>query len=216
MTVQQRQELAKFIVIEGLEGAGKSSAVALVEQLILSHTGTKPVSTREPGGTPLAERIRDLVKIADPSDPLCDEAECLLIYAARAQLVANVIKPALARGQWVLGDRHNLSSLAYQGGGRGLMALVQTLSQACLQDFKPDLTLYLDIEPSLGLARAANRGALDRIEQQAVAFFERARATYLQLAALDDSIIVIDASQSLEHVHQAITGAIIEALAQRL
>ncbi|ABE55333.1 thymidylate kinase [Shewanella denitrificans OS217] len=212
MTAAQQQDIGKFVVIEGLEGAGKSSAVALVKALLTSHTGHEPVCTREPGGTPLAERIRDLVKIADPQDPLCDEAECLLIYAARAQLIANVIKPALQRGEWVLGDRHNLSSLAYQGGGRGLMPLVNTLSQACLQGFKPDLTLYLDIEPSLGLTRAANRGALDRIEQQALAFFERARETYLQLASQDSSILVIDASQSLEAVHHDIK----QALAARL
>ncbi|WP_445945674.1 dTMP kinase [Shewanella sp.] len=213
MTVQQRQKLGKFVVIEGLEGAGKSSAVALVKALLAGHTGHEPVCTREPGGTPLAERIRDLVKIADPQDPLCDEAECLLIYAARTQLIANVIKPALQRGEWVLGDRHNLSSLAYQGGGRGLMPLVNTLSEACLQGFKPDLTLYLDIEPSLGLTRAANRGALDRIEQQALGFFERARETYLQLASQDSSILVIDASQSLEAVHHDIKQVLASQLA---
>ncbi|GGQ11417.1 thymidylate kinase [Shewanella litoralis] len=197
-------QTGKFIVIEGLEGAGKSSAITLVNDLIQQHTGQAPVCTREPGGTPLAEKMRDLVKIADDTDPLCDEAECLLIYAARSQLIANVIKPALAKGQWVLGDRHNLSSLAYQGGGRGLMPLVKAVSEACLAGFTPDLTLYLDIEPRLGLTRAANRGDLDRIEQQAIDFFQRARQTYLQLASQDDSIVVIDASQTMEKVHQDI------------
>lgn len=199
---------AKFIVIEGLEGAGKSSAITLVRDFIEKHVGVAPVCTREPGGTPLAERIRDLVKIADPSDPLCDEAECLLIYAARAQLVANVIKPALANDQWVLGDRHDLSSLAYQGGGRGLMPLVATVSEATLKGFKPDLTLYLDIDPVLGLQRAADRGALDRIEQQAISFFERARTTYLSLADKDDTIVVIDASQSMAEVHKDILAVL--------
>lgn len=197
-------QTGKFIVIEGLEGAGKSSAITLVNDLIQQHTGQAPVCTREPGGTPLAEKMRDLVKIADETDPLCDEAECLLIYAARSQLIANVIKPALAKGQWVLGDRHNLSSLAYQGGGRGLMPLVKAVSEACLAGFTPDLTLYLDIEPRLGLTRAANRGELDRIEQQAIDFFQRARQTYLQLASQDDSIVVIDASQTMDKVHQDI------------
>lgn len=197
---------SKFIVIEGLEGAGKSSAVSLVRDFIAKQTGQAPICTREPGGTPLAERIRDLVKIADDTDPLCDEAECLLLYAARAQLVANVIKPALERGDWVLGDRHNLSSLAYQGGGRGLMPLVKVVSQATLGDFKPDLTLYLDIDPKLGLQRAAKRGELDRIEKQALDFFERARETFLSLAASDDSIFVIDASQSMADVHQDIVS----------
>jgi dTMP kinase len=195
---------SKFIVIEGLEGAGKTSAISLVRNFIEIQTGVLPVCTREPGGTPLAERIRDLVKIADDSDPLCDEAECLLFYAARAQLVANVIKPALNRGEWVLGDRHNLSSLAYQGGGRGLMSLVESLSRATLGDFKPDLTLYLDIEPKLGLARAANRGELDRIEVEEIQFFERTRQTFLSYAQQDDSIKVINAGQSMAEVHNDI------------
>ncbi|WP_434952148.1 dTMP kinase [Shewanella sp. HL-SH4] len=206
------QQLGQFIVIEGLEGAGKSSAVSLVQSIITEHTGQAPVCTREPGGTPLAEKIRDLVKIADENDPLCDEAECLLFYAARTQLITNVIKPALAKGQWVLGDRHNLSSLAYQGGGRGLMPLVKAISDASLHGFKPDLTLYLDIDPSLGLQRASARGALDRIELQHIAFFERARATFLAFAAEDESIIVIDASQSIDKVHQDIRDKLTKRL----
>ncbi|MCL1045185.1 dTMP kinase [Shewanella sp. 1_MG-2023] len=207
------QEQAKFVVIEGLEGAGKSSAIELVKQIITQHTQQTPVCTREPGGTPLAEKMRDLVKVADETDPLCDESECLLFYAARAQLIANVIKPALANGTWVLGDRHNLSSLAYQGGGRGLMPLVKSISDITLKGFKPDLTLYLDIEPKLGLARAASRGALDRIEVQQIEFFERARATFLAFAAEDDSIIVIDASKPIEQVHQQITAELTARLA---
>ncbi len=202
------QTSAKFIVIEGLEGAGKSSAIALVRDFIEKQIGREPICTREPGGTPLAEKIRDLVKIAEPNDPLCDEAECLLIYAARAQLVANVIKPALADGNWVLGDRHDLSSLAYQGGGRGLMSLVSSVSTATLKGFKPDLTLYLDIDPVQGLQRAANRGALDRIEQQDISFFERARATYRELAEQDESIFVIDAGQEMAEVHQSILSVL--------
>lgn len=198
----------KFIVIEGLEGAGKSSAIALVKQFLTELTGTEPVCTREPGGTIMAEKIRTLVKEVNDEDPLCDEAECLLMYAARAQLVSNVIKPALADSLWVLGDRHNLSSLAYQGGGRGMLPLVQAISDATLKGFTPDLTLYLDIPPSLGLQRAANRGALDRIEQQAIDFFDRARATYLALAHQDDNIEVIDASQSMAQVHQDIVAVL--------
>ena len=199
-----RANNSKFIVIEGLEGAGKSSAISLVGDFIEKHTGQVPVCTREPGGTPLAERMRDLIKVADETDPLCDEAECLLLYAARAQLVANVIKPALNRGAWVLGDRHNLSSLAYQCGGRGLMPLVQVVSKATLGDFKPDLTIYLDIDPAQGLQRAAQRGKLDRIEKQALDFFERARATFLSFAAEDDTIAIIDAGQTLAEVHKDI------------
>ncbi|WP_417760751.1 dTMP kinase [Shewanella sp.] len=198
----------KFIVIEGLEGAGKSSAIASVKQFLAQLNHREPVCTREPGGTPLAEKIRTLVKEVNHDDPLCDEAECLLMYAARAQLVANVIKPALADGQWVLGDRHNLSSLAYQGGGRGMLPLVQAISDVTLKGFKPDLTLYLDIPPKVGLARAANRGALDRIEQQAIDFFDRARSTYLELANADDTIEVIDASQPMDAVQRDILSAL--------
>ncbi|MCK8045533.1 dTMP kinase [Shewanella sp. 1CM18E] len=204
------QNSAKFIVIEGLEGAGKSSAIALVRDFIEKHTGKAPVCTREPGGTPLAEQMRDLVKVANEDDPLCDEAECLLFYAARAQLVANVIKPALAKGEWVLGDRHNLSSLAYQGGGRGLMPLVSAISDATLKGFKPDLTLYLDIEPKLGLERAARRGELDRIENQEIEFFNRTRATFLEFADADDSIKIVDASQSMAEVHKDIIALLQE------
>ena len=199
---------AKFIVIEGLEGAGKSSAISLVKDLMEKQTGKAPVCTREPGGTVLAEKIRDLVKIAEADDPLCDEAECLLFYAARAQLVENVIKPALARGEWVLGDRHNLSSLAYQGGGRGLMPLVKAISDATLKGFRPDITLYLDVPPALGLERAARRGELDRIEQQALDFFDRTRETFLALAAEDDTIHVIDASQPMSEVHKDIQSVL--------
>ncbi|GIU47892.1 thymidylate kinase [Shewanella sairae] len=201
---------AKFIVIEGLEGAGKSSAIALVRDFIEKHTGQAPICTREPGGTPLAEQMRDLVKVANETDPLCDEAECLLFYAARAQLVANVIKPALAKGEWVLGDRHNLSSLAYQGGGRGLMPLVSAISDATLKGFKPDLTLYLDIDPKQGLERAARRGELDRIEQQEIAFFNRTRATFLSFADADDSIKIIDAGQTMAEVHKDIIAILQE------
>ena len=199
-----KQVNSKFIVIEGLEGAGKSSAISLVRDFIEQRTASVPICTREPGGTPLAERIRDLVKITDDSDPLCDEAECLLFYAARAQLVANVIKPALEKNQWVLGDRHNLSSLAYHGGGRGLMSLVESVSSATLGDFKPDLTIYLDIDPKLGLTRAANRGELDRIEVEEIHFFERARETFLSYAQQDHTIHVIDAGQTMAQVHKDI------------
>lgn len=198
------QKVGKFVVIEGLEGAGKSSAIALLTSLITHHAGQTPVATREPGGTPLAEKMRDLVKVADANDPLCDTAECLLFYAARAQLVENIIKPALAQGKWVLGDRHNLSSLAYQGGGRELMPLVSSLSQITLGDFKPDLTIYLDVAPEVGLTRAASRGELDRIEQEAIDFFNRTRQTFLTIASQDSSIKVIDANQPIERVHQDI------------
>jgi dTMP kinase len=134
------------------------------------------------------------------------------MYASRVQLLTNVIRPALAAGNWVLADRHDLSSRAYQGGGRQLGdSLLDTLRTAVLGDTRPDLTLYLDIDPALGLARAASRGELDRIEQEQLSFFQRTRAKYLEIAAKEPNIVVIDASQPLPQVQQALLQALQEA-----
>ncbi len=198
----------KFIVIEGLEGAGKSTAIATVKQYLESR-GHQVVCTREPGGTPLAEQLRTLVKQADLQEQIAPETELLLMYASRVQLLTNVIRPALAAGNWVLADRHDLSSRAYQGGGRQLGdSLLDTLRTAVLGDTRPDLTLYLDIDPALGLARAASRGELDRIEQEQLSFFQRTRAKYLEIAAKEPNIVVIDAGQPLEQVQQALLRAL--------
>lgn len=196
---------SKFIVIEGLEGAGKTTARAIVTEVLNQHGITNLRFTREPGGTPLAEKLRDIIKQGVEGESITDQAEVLMLYAARVQLVETVIKPALAQGSWVVGDRHDLSSQAYQGGGRGIDShLLATLRDTLLGDFHPDLTLYLDLPPALGLERARQRGALDRLEQQELAFFERTRARYLALAAADPRIITVDASQSLEQVAAAI------------
>lgn len=201
--------MSKFIVIEGLEGAGKSTAIKNVLATLAKHGIDKPVTTREPGGTPLAEKMRELVKQGHPDEPLTDMAELLLLYAARAQLVGNVIKPALARGEWVVGDRHDLSSQAYQGGGRGFdRDLMATMRNTVLGDFKPDFTIYMDIDPKLGLQRASARGELDRIEQMKLDFFERSRERYLEFANSDETIITIDAGQDLETVTQSIISVL--------
>ncbi|MDC8831264.1 dTMP kinase [Alteromonas gilva] len=193
----------KFIVVEGLEGAGKSSVIALVESIIQTQ-GHKTITTREPGGTPMAEAIRHCVK-QNWQETVTEETELMLMYAARAQLLANVIKPALADGKWVIGDRHDLSSQAYQGGGRGIQqAKLDALRDITLQGFVPDLTLYLDVEPEVGLARARGRGELDRIELAGLDFFHRTRARYQALAAADESVITIDAMQHMEAVHQSV------------
>ncbi|MFM5398550.1 dTMP kinase [Aeromonas veronii] len=200
--------MSKFIVIEGLEGAGKSSAVRYVTDYLQRHGINRIECTREPGGTPLAERMRAIVKEVH-DERLTIEAELLLMYASRVQLVETRIKPALADGVWVVGDRHDLSSQAYQGGGRGIdAALIGAIKQAVLGNFKPDLTLYLDIDPALGLQRARYRGELDRIELEQLSFFERTRTRYLELAAKDDSIVVIDAAQTPEQVKAAIERAL--------
>lgn len=201
----------KFIVIEGLEGAGKSTAIAS----IVSHLQAKGIraeTVREPGGTPMAESLRDLVK-QQWQENVSAMTELLLMYASRVQLVDNVIKPALNKGRWVIGDRHDLSSQAYQGGGRELGSkTLQQLKQLTLGEFKPDLTLYLDVDAETGLQRAKGRGELDRIEQEDLAFFERTRNRYRELVAADPSIVAIDASQPMQQVHQDILRAIEEKL----
>ncbi|MCW2485531.1 dTMP kinase [Candidatus Symbiopectobacterium sp. NZEC127] len=207
---------SKFIVIEGLEGAGKTSAQNTVLTTLRAHGVQDVVFTREPGGTPLAERLRDLIKQGADDEIITDKAELLMLYAARVQLVENVIKPALARGSWVIGDRHDLSSQAYQGGGRGMdQQLMQSLRDTVLGTFRPDLTLYLDIPPEQGLARARQRGALDRIEQESLDFFARTRARYQALAAADATIVTVDASQSLDKVSADIEAALVQWLGQQ-
>ena len=191
----------KFIVIEGLEGAGKTTAINTVARILKQHHISDLQFTREPGGTPIAEALRNIIKNGLDNEPLTDKAELLMLYAARIQLVDNVIKPALKMGKWVIGDRHDLSTQAYQGGGRQIdQVFIETLQAQVLGDFKPDLTLYLDIAPELGLMRARSRGQLDRIEQQSLPFFERIRQRYLQLAQRDNTIVTIDANKSIEEV----------------
>ncbi|MPW30896.1 dTMP kinase [Agarivorans sp. B2Z047] len=198
----------KFVVIEGLEGAGKSTAVAAI-QTLLEQQGIEYINTREPGGTPIAESLRTIVKQGVDGEQVSDSTELLLMYAARAQLVETRIKPALSKGKWVVGDRHDLSSQAYQGGGRELgVDKLQAIKQIAIGSFEPDLTLYLDIEPGLGLSRARERGELDRIEQQALSFFERSRAVYLAQAEANDNIVKVDASQSIDKVASDIQAAL--------
>ncbi|MEZ9628521.1 dTMP kinase [Vibrio breoganii] len=206
-------EQGKFIVVEGLEGAGKSTAIASIMSVLTSSGIENIVSTREPGGTPLAEKMRALVKEEHEAEEIQDITELLLMYGARVQLVETVIKPALSSGNWVVGDRHDLSSQAYQGGGRQIPAeTMQSLKQISLGDFKPDLTLYMDIEPRLGLERARDRGDLDRIEKMDISFFERARERYLELANSDSSILIINAAQPIDKVASDIEAALIHWL----
>jgi dTMP kinase len=188
-----------FITIEGAEGVGKSTNISCIEEL-LDAKGIEHVATREPGGTPLAERIRHLLldKAEQNVDPL---AELLLMFAARRQHLQDLIWPALARGQWVICDRFTDSTYAYQGAGRGLdMTVINDLERLCLGDFQPDLTLILDLPIEAGMARAAERGALDRFESEDIAFFQRVRQGFLDRAATADRYRVIDASQPLAQV----------------
>ncbi|UAK18588.1 dTMP kinase [Kluyvera sp. CRP] len=209
---------SNYIVIEGLEGAGKTTARDVVVETLRDLGVNDLLFTREPGGTVLAEKLRSLVlDIKSVGDEvITDKAEVLMFYAARVQLVETVIKPALASGQWVIGDRHDLSTQAYQGGGRGIdRTMLATLRDAVLGDFRPNLTIYLDVTPEVGLKRARARGDLDRIEQESLNFFNRTRARYLELAAADDSIITVDATQPLEKVMRDIRAAVTAWVAEQ-
>lgn len=202
----------RFISLEGIEGAGKSTVAAQLRER-LEARGVTVRLTREPGGTPLAERIRTLV-LEHGEERVAPEAETLLMFAARRVHVDNLIRPALERGEWVLCDRYTDATRAYQGGGRGVSAeLIESLASAVHADINPDLTLWLDLPVALGMARAAaRRGAKDRFESESVAFFERVRARYLDLARAERRIVRVDASQPLAAVVAASVAAV-EALA---
>ena len=189
----------KFITIEGTEGVGKTTNIQFIQSWLHSKQ-LAYLCTREPGGTPLAEQIRELL-LAPREELVCDTAELLLMFAGRAQHLNQVIEPALEEGAWVLCDRFTDATYAYQGAGRGLdLAVIQRLEQLCLGDFQPDLTLILDLPIEAGMARAAERGELDRFESEDIAFFQRVRQGFLDRAATADRYRVIDASQSLAQV----------------
>ena len=199
---------AAFIVVEGLEGAGKSTVIDALQQF-LSDKGHQVICTREPGGTPMAEAIRDCVKHQWDSEIVTQETELLLMYAARSQLVHNVILPALKENVFVVGDRHDMSSIAYQGGGRQVpLDTLRTLKKLTLGDFTPDFTIYLDIEPSIGLARAKGRGELDRIELAGLEFFVRARQMYKQEIEIVDSAISVNAGNDAATVKRDVLAAL--------
>lgn len=203
-----------LISIEGGEGAGKSTVLEAIRNLLLAH-GLDVVVTREPGGTTGSEAIREL--LLDPTRSLCAETELLLMFAARAQLVREVILPAMERGAAVLTDRFTDASFAYQGGGRGIdMGVIADLERWAA-GVKPDLTFLLDVGVDVGLARARARGAaLDRIECEQLDFFERVRATYLARAAAEPARFrVIDASEPPESVLRSVTGALSAWLGQQ-
>lgn len=195
----------KFITLEGTEGVGKSTNLTFVKDWLVARN-IEVVVTREPGGTPLAEQIRQLL-LAKREESVDQTAELLLVFAARAQHIAQVIKPALARGAWVLSDRFTDATFAYQGGGRGLSKqVIQQLEILVQGDLQPDLTIILDIDVRLGLTRASQRGELDRFESETLDFFERVRLAYRERAeAKPERYSVIDAGQNLQAVQADIS-----------
>jgi dTMP kinase len=193
-----------FITIEGQDGAGKSTNVEVV-QAYLHQSGVDYVHTREPGGTRFGEQVRELL-LGSGDDSLGEMAELLLVFAARAEHIKQVIEPALSRGQWVLCDRFTDATYAYQGGGRGMsMSEIAKLEQSIQGTLRPNLTLLLDLPVELGESRAGQRSEPDRFEKQAVSFKQKVRDCYLQRAAAEPKRIkLIDASQSLQNVKDQI------------
>ena len=197
----------RLITLEGGEGAGKSTALEAVRER-LAQRGIDAIVTREPGGTVLGEAVRAIV--LDPARrDLSAESELLLMFAARAQLVRELIRPALAAGQWVLSDRFTDASYAYQGAGRGQPDQRIAELERWAAALKPDLTLLLDLPSAEGLARIGGRGQADRIELESVDFFERVRAAYRARAAAEpERFRIIDASRPIEDVRAAACAAI--------
>lgn len=200
--------LGKFITIEGVEGVGKTTNMIFIEEW-LKKKNIKYTSTREPGGTPMAESIRDLL-LATRDEVMHENTELLLMFASRAQHLAEVILPGLSRGEWVLCDRFTDASYAYQGGGRGVSFKKISILEHLVQDnLRPDLTLLLDIPVNQGLKRALNRSKPDRFEQEKIEFFERVRSSYLlRSVEFSSQYKVINASNTLKKVQLEIENVL--------
>lgn len=200
----------RFITLEGIEGVGKSTHVEAVVDALRAR-GVSAVRTREPGGSPVADRIRSLLLDPDGDPPLA-ETELLLLFAARSEHLARVIQPALEAGQYVVCDRFTDASYAYQGGGRGVPSeRIATLEALVQGDLRPDRTILLDAPVPVALERARGRGAIDRFERETAAFFERARSVYLERARAEPGRFrVIDASGPVEQVGEQVVAAALE------
>jgi dTMP kinase len=198
----------RFITLEGGEGVGKSTNLQYIQQLLLEQQ-LDVVVTREPGGTELAEKIRQLL-LETHAETITEKAELLLVFAARAQHIQHVILPALQQGRWVLSDRFTDATYAYQGGGRGMdMQTIAWLESSVQGDLRPDLTLLLDAPLDIGMSRAQQRGKLDRFESEQRVFFERVRQAYLKRAGQDQQRYkIIDAGLRLNEVQLQIKQAL--------
>lgn len=205
-----------FIVVEGLEGAGKSTAIQFIKHHLASFV-PNIILTREPGGTRLGDLVRGFIKESAAEEIIDPRSELLMLYAARIQLIKQIICPALEKGTWVLADRFELSTFAYQGGGRHLEKnRIADLSQFCLGNFKPDLIFFLDISPEQGLRRVAARGAPDRIEQESLSFFTDVYHSYHELIQTMDNVVCINAGQPLKAVQASIRDELERWLAENV
>lgn len=205
--VTKSKERGRFITVEGIEGVGKSTNLGFVANE-LRRAGHAVIETREPGGTALGERIREL--LLSPDSRITPLSELLLVFAARAAHIEEVIKPALSSGKWVVCDRFTDASHAYQGGGRGLPAdAIDALARVVQGELRPDLTLLLDAPLAISAERQAGRGQRDRFEQESAEFFRRVRQAYLDLAARETGRIrLINAARPLGEVQEDIRRAL--------
>ncbi|WP_343152429.1 dTMP kinase [Buchnera aphidicola] len=186
----------KFIVLEGIEGSGKTLACKIILKTLHQHNIKNVKLVKEPGSTYLGEKIRKIIKNYNNDQDLHHNAELLLFHAARIQLVESIIKPCLNKGIWIISDRYQLSSFAYQGGGDNIPSKkIKNLKNMFLKKINPDITFYLDVLPETGLKRAFQRKKLDRIEKKSMKFFEKVRNTYLSIISKEKNIIKIDANQ---------------------
>ena len=194
----------RFITLEGGEGVGKTTNIAYIQSL-LEANNISVLLTREPGGTTLAENLRELL-LDKEQEAIAEQAELLMMFAARAQHIKHVIIPALEQGCWVLCDRFTDATYAYQGGGRGMsLSSIRWLESFVQGDLRPDLTLLLDAPIQVGMDRAGQRGALDRFESEKIVFFEQVRQAYLSIAEQQaERVKIIDASANLENVQTQI------------
>jgi dTMP kinase len=201
--VVNKQQSA-FVVVEGLDGAGKSTAISFIKNYFEKHS-IETVFTREPGGTKIAEDIRALALHNYEDENIHDDTELLLMYAGRVQHIKNLIEPALKNGKSVVSDRFYWSSMAYQGGGRKLdMSKLLAMNELFVKDYEPDLVLYLDVDPAIGLQRAKKVGDPDRIEKSGLDFFDRTRKVFKELVLNSENAHEIDASQSIESIEKEI------------
>lgn len=204
--------IGKFLTLEGVEGVGKTTNLNFIADY-LKAAGKEVVTTREPGGTVIAEKIRGLL-LDHNEESLCDESELLLMFAARAQHLKNVIRPALDSGKWVVCDRFTDATYAYQGGGRHFkMAEISWIENFVQKGLSPDKTVLLDLSVELGLQRAASRSQPDRFESEKKAFFENVRQVYLDRATAEPNrFCLVDASQTIEQVQKSISVYLDEIL----
>ena len=202
---------AMFVTLEGGEGAGKSTSREFIVSLLEEYK-IPFIQTREPGGTPIGEALREILLSKDGTAPSVT-SELLMVFAARAQHLHEVIEPALRDGKWVLCDRFTDATYAYQGYGRGFdLGEIEALEALVQRGRHPDLTLLFDIDPKLGMARARQRAELDRFEEEELPFFERVREGYLSRTELDSRFNVIDASQSIDDVQRALRAILLPLL----